>query len=67
MKCGIIIEKNNEPDFSDGFYYAHIPSFGLTTHGLGIEGALAAAKDLLLLWLDEKRTNNESYFTLSFT
>ena len=34
-----------------GYYYAHVPSLGLTTHGLGME----AARDLLALWIEEKR------------
>jgi predicted RNase H-like HicB family nuclease len=43
-----------------GFYYAHVPSLGLTTHGSGGEGALAAARDLIHLWLDEKRAAGEN-------
>jgi predicted RNase H-like HicB family nuclease len=59
MKYGILLEKITETGFPKGYYYAHIPTLGLTTHGLGIEGALSEAKDLLLLWLDEKKANNE--------
>lgn len=59
MKYGILLEKITEEDFPKGYYYAHIPSLGLTTHGIGIEGALEAAKDLLTLWIEEKRANNE--------
>ncbi len=33
---------------------------GLTTHGLGIEGARAAAEDLIRLWIAEKKENNEA-------
>ena len=29
-----------------GYYCAHVPSLGLTTHGLGMEGALKDARDL---------------------
>ena len=41
--------------FAPGYYYAHVPSLGLTTHGLGVEGARQAAADLLRLWIAEKR------------
>ncbi|MEM0896627.1 MAG: hypothetical protein AAGJ79_07045 [Verrucomicrobiota bacterium] len=42
-----------------GFYYAHVPSLGLTTHGEGVDGALAAARDLIKVWVEEKRANGE--------
>ena len=45
----------------DGYYYAYIPSFDLTTHGLGIDGAKSAAIDLIKLWIEEKKANGESY------
>jgi hypothetical protein len=32
-----------------------IPSLGLTTHGLGLEGARQAAFDLARVWLAEKK------------
>ena len=32
---------------------------GLTTHGLGVEGARQAATDLLGLWIAEKKANGE--------
>ena len=59
MTYTIVYQKINEKDFPPGFYYAHIPSLDLTTHGLGIEGAKEAAKDLLKLWIDEKRAAGE--------
>lgn len=59
MKYGILLEKISEAGFPNGYFYAHIPTLGLTTHGKGIEGALIAAKDLLSLWLEEKKANNE--------
>ncbi len=59
MVYGILFEKIEEPDFPPGYYYAHIPALGLTTHGLGIEGAREAAKDLITLWIAEKKTNGE--------
>lgn len=57
-----MLEKINELGFPKGYYYAYIPSLGLTTHGKGINGALEAAKDLVFLWIEEKRANNEKIF-----
>lgn len=34
---------------------AHIPTLNLTTHGQGIEGALAAAQELAEAWVAEKQ------------
>lgn len=59
MTYSIIYEKITDTNFPSGYFYAHIPSLELTTHGLGIEGAEQAAKDLLKLWLEEKRANGE--------
>ena len=59
MNIPILYEKIHELDFPEGYYYAHIPTLNLTTHGLGIEGAKSAAGDLIKLWLDEKAANNE--------
>ena len=59
MIYGILFEKIQDTDFSPGYYYAHIPSLGLTTHGSGIEGAREAAKDLIKLWLAEKKTGEK--------
>ena len=42
-----------------GYFYAHVLSLGLTAHGLGATGALAAAKDLVKLWLEEKHHHRE--------
>lgn len=58
MIYGILFEKIQDADFP-GYYYAHIPSLGLTTHGLGIEGAREAAEDLIKLWVAEKKANGE--------
>ncbi|MDP3683070.1 MAG: hypothetical protein Q8S01_03980, partial [Ignavibacteria bacterium] len=52
-------EKISDPSFEKGYYYAHLPALDLTTHGFGIEGAKAAALDLLKLWIDEKKANGE--------
>jgi predicted RNase H-like HicB family nuclease len=59
MNFGILFEKVTDKDFPAGYFYAHVPSLGLTTHGLGIEGARAAAADLVKLWLKEKKANHE--------
>ena len=64
MKYGVFLEPVNDTNFPPGYYYAHIPSLGLTTHGLGIEGATEAARDLAQLWIAEKRAHNESEFPL---
>lgn len=58
MKIPTIYEKINQPGF-EGYYYAHIPTLGLTTHGIGTTDAQAAAKDLLNLWFAEKKEKNE--------
>jgi predicted RNase H-like HicB family nuclease len=60
MNFGILFEKVTDKDFPSGYYYAHVPSFGLTTHGLGIEGARQAATDLVRLWIAGKRANGEA-------
>jgi predicted RNase H-like HicB family nuclease len=59
MTCGILVEKTESADLPAGYYYAHVPALGLTTHGEGIEGARAAAEDLIKLWLAEKRAAGE--------
>lgn len=59
MQYGIVFEKIEETDFPTGYYYAHVPSLGLTTHGLGVEGARDAAVDLIKLWIAEKKANGE--------
>ena len=60
MNLGVLFEQVKEAGFPAGYYYAHIPTLGLTTHGLGIEGARATALDLARLWLAEKIANGES-------
>ncbi len=55
MTYGILFEKADPGELPPGWYYAHIPALGLTTHGEGIEGARAAAVDLATLWLIEER------------
>jgi predicted RNase H-like HicB family nuclease len=58
MHYSVFIEPINEPEFQ-GYYYAHIPTLDLTTHGQGIEGALAAAQELIEAWIAEKRAHGE--------
>ena len=60
MNLGVLFERVQEPDFPTGYYYAHIPTLGLTTHGLGIDGAREAAMDLARLWLAEKQANGDA-------
>ncbi len=55
MTYTVFFEKITDKSFPEGFYYAHIPALDLTTHGLGVEGAREAAKDLINLWLQEKK------------
>jgi len=59
MSYTIVYEKIDDGSFPKGYYYAHVPSLDLTTHGKGIEGAKEAAYDLIKLWLAEKKSNNE--------
>jgi len=45
----ILFEEITDPGFLKGWYYAKMPALNLTTHGRGLEGARAAAIDLLQL------------------
>jgi predicted RNase H-like HicB family nuclease len=58
MRYAVLLEPIHEPGF-EGFYYAHIPALDLTTHGLGVEGAIAAARELAEVWVAEKRAHGE--------
>jgi len=58
VRYSVLMQPVNEPGF-EGFYYAHIPSLDLTTHGLGIEGAIKAAQELVEAWLAEKHAHGE--------
>ncbi len=58
MRYSVFLEPVNEPQFQ-GYYYAHVPTLDLTTHGEGIEGALAAAQELIEAWVAEKRAHGE--------
>jgi predicted RNase H-like HicB family nuclease len=59
MRYSVLLEPINEPEFQ-GYYYAHIPTLDLTTHGQGIEGAIAAAQELIEAWVQEKRSRGET-------
>ena len=67
MRFSVVFERVQDAGFPAGYYYAHVPSLGLTTHGLGIEGARQAADDLLRLWLAEKRAGGEKVAASSET
>lgn len=58
MRYSVFLEPVNEPELQ-GYYYAHVPALDLTTHGLGPEGALKAAQELVEGWIAEKRTRGE--------
>ena len=60
MNFGVLFERVTDKDFPSGYYYAHVPSLGLTTQGLGIDGARQAAADLVGLWIAEKQANGEA-------
>jgi len=50
MTFSVVYERVTDPNFPSGYYYAHIPTLDLTTHGPGIEGAREASTDLVHLW-----------------
>lgn len=60
MHYSILFESITDSDFPAGYFYAHIPALDLTTHGEGIEGAKAAALDLITMWIEERRARGES-------
>ena len=59
MNYTVLYQRIHEPGFADNMFYAHIPTLDLTTHGIGIEGAMQAAHDLAELWVAEKKANGE--------
>jgi predicted RNase H-like HicB family nuclease len=59
MRYPVMLERIPDEEGMPGYYYAHVPSLGLTTHGLGMEAALEAARDLVGLWNEEKRAHGE--------
>ena len=60
MRYAVMLERLPDEEGLPGYYYAHVPSLGLTTHGQGVDGALEAARDLVALWNEEKRAHGES-------
>ncbi len=60
MRYAVLLERLPDEEGMPGYFYAHVPSLGLTTHGPGMEGALEAARDLVSLWIEEKRAHGES-------
>lgn len=59
MNYTVLYQRVHEAGFPEDMYYAHIPTLDLTTHGIGVEGAKAAAHDLVELWIAEKKANGE--------
>jgi predicted RNase H-like HicB family nuclease len=58
MSYTVFLEPTNEPD-QPGWYYAHIPALDLTSHGLGPEGAMEAARGLVAGWIAELRSSGK--------
>ena len=59
MRYSVLLEPINEPEF-EGYYYAHIPTLDLTTHGRGAVGAVAAVSGITIEgWIEEKRSRGE--------
>lgn len=61
----VMLERISDDEGLPGYYYAHVPSLGLTTHGQGVEGALDAARDLVTLWNEGRRFNGEPVTAVS--
>jgi len=59
MHYSVLLDPIREPGF-EGYYYARIPTLDLTTHGRGVDGALAAAQELVEAWITEKRVRGEA-------
>ena len=66
MRYAVLLEPIQEIGF-EGFYYAHIPTLYLTTHGQGVEGALVAAQELVEVWISEKRSRRETILSEAAT
>jgi predicted RNase H-like HicB family nuclease len=64
MRYTVILEPTNEQD-KPGWYYAHIPTLDLTTHGLGLEGAMEAARDLVTGWIAKLRSSGKRFLSKS--
>ena len=59
MNYSVLLESSTVQE-EEGIYYAHVPSLGITTHGEGIEGAMTAVRDLIGLWVEEKKAHGEA-------
>ncbi|MBM4255767.1 MAG: type II toxin-antitoxin system HicB family antitoxin [Deltaproteobacteria bacterium] len=59
MRYSVLLEPIQDPGFQ-GYYYAHVPTLDLTTHGQGVEGTLSAARELVEAWITEKHAPGES-------
>lgn len=59
MRYKVILEPTNEAE-NPGWYYAHVPTLDLTTHGLGPEGAMEAARELVTGWIAELRSSGKN-------
>ena len=59
MYYSVVLDPIDEPGF-EGYYYAHIPTLDLTTHGKSVEGALAAAQELVEAWVTEKQAYGQA-------
>ena len=55
-----VVIKPVEEDEDPGWYYAHVPALEITTHGKGVEGALAMAKDAIECWIGGLRDTGEA-------
>jgi len=58
MRYTVFLQPVHQPGF-EGLYYAYLPTLDLTTHGHGVEGALAAGHDLADLWITERTKHRE--------
>ncbi|MHB1687477.1 MAG: hypothetical protein ACYCVH_08890 [Ignavibacteriaceae bacterium] len=61
MTYTIIYEKVSDASFPKGYFYAHIPSLDLTTHGLEIEVQKKPLKNCLEFRLKKKELTAKMY------
>lgn len=54
----VLTPVRDDPGF-EGWYYAYLPALDVTTHGEGVEGALAAARDAAEAWVEARREHGE--------
>ncbi|MBK9247025.1 MAG: type II toxin-antitoxin system HicB family antitoxin [Ignavibacteria bacterium] len=59
MKIPVLYQRIDEKNF-EGYFYAYVPQWGITTHGYGIDGARTAIEDLIKIWISEKEDHGES-------